>query len=146
MERGELDAMKHQQDDHGGHEHPCSHCGCDNKNHHHEDHQERPVHIQPHLPEELFGESGEVPAVFSQVLPMEFSQEISGYNLCTYLTNWLVSLTRWASKNKCFIGHIKIFAEDGESFHLWLSTTGGKINVKKIIAVLTEQSSRVIST
>jgi len=71
-----------------------------------------------------------VPAVFSQTLAMGFNRNIPGDELCKRLSDWLEALALWAVHNHCFVGHIKVFAESGEEFSLWLSTTGKGINIR----------------
>ncbi len=71
-----------------------------------------------------------MPAVFSHTFPMNFNRNVTGDELCKHLADWLEALTLWAIDNHCFVGHIKIFAESGDSFSLWLSSTGKEINVR----------------
>jgi hypothetical protein len=87
---------------------------CENHSHHHD----------------LFGEADEMPAVFSGTLAIGFNRNVNSDELCTRLAEWLKALTLWAAHNRCFVGHIKVFAESGEAFHLWLSTTGKGINIR----------------
>lgn len=87
-------------------------------------------HALEHLNQELFGQAKEVPAVFSHSIQIELKKEVSGEELKALLIDWIEDLKQWISQNKYFIGHIKIFAENGKSFNIWLSTTGGKINEK----------------
>lgn len=86
--------------------------------------------IHKHSHEELYGKSNEVPAVFSYSVSLKFDKEVTDYKLQTCLIEWIESLKQWALQNKYFIGHIKIFAEGGKDFSLWLSTTGKEINIK----------------
>lgn len=83
-----------------------------------------------HSKEELYGEVQEVPAVFSYSTSFEFDKDVKGYELQTCLVDCLEDLKQWVVQNKHFIGHIKIFAESGKNFSIWLSTTGKKINIK----------------
>lgn len=98
---------------------PHNHC-CD--------HEHLCEHEHSH--EDLFGETSEVPAVFSHKRSIEFSKKVTGNELCTNLVDWIEAIKLWTSQNKYFIGHIKAFAENGENFNLWISTTGNKVNIK----------------
>jgi len=83
-----------------------------------------------HSHHDLFGDAGEMPAVFSHTLTMDFNRNVPGDELCKRLTDWLEALALWTVHNHCFVGHIKVFAEGGEDFCLWLSTTGKGINIR----------------
>lgn len=83
-----------------------------------------------HSHEDLYGESKEVPAVFSYTTSFELNKEVTADELQNSLVNWIESLRQWALQNKYFIGHIKIFVESTKEFNLWISTTGKGINVK----------------
>lgn len=86
-------------------------------------------HKHEHDHKELFGQADEVPAVFSESMMIQFKEDVSGQEVKTCLASCIESLKQWASKNKCFIGHIKVFVEGEDCFSLWLSTTGKDINV-----------------
>lgn len=101
----------------------CS-CGHD----HAHEHSHGDIHDRLH--ENLYGQPDEVPAVFSQTLQIELKEEVTGEEFKAHLVDWVESLKQWVSQNKYFIGHIKAFVESGEDYRLWLSTTGGEINVK----------------
>lgn len=84
-----------------------------------------------HCNETLFGEANEVPAVFSYKKSIQLNKGITGYELSVNLVDSFEAIKLWATQNKYFIGHIKLFIENGESnFDLWISTTGNKVNVK----------------
>lgn len=86
--------------------------------------------MQQHANEALFGQSDEIPAVFSHSVQIELDKEASEDEMKARFVEWVESLKQWAAQNKLFIGHIKIFAESEKGFNLWLSTTGKKTNIK----------------
>lgn len=83
-----------------------------------------------HSHEELYGELKEVPAVFSYSDLFKFDKEVTGYEMKNCLVDLIESLRQWTLQNKYFVGHIKVFAESGKDFNIWISTTGKKINIK----------------
>lgn len=87
-------------------------------------------HFHIHHEENLYGESKEVPAVFSYSTSFEFDKKITPHELQNSLMYWIESIKYWALQNKYFIGHIKIFVETAKKFNLWISTTGRNINIK----------------
>lgn len=103
-------------------------CSCGYAHVHLQSNEHEYAHGHSH--QELFGESNEVPAVFSQSVGIKFKEEITGEELKARLTDWMEGLKDWVSKNKYFIGHIKLFIENEDGFTLWLSTTGKEINIK----------------
>jgi hypothetical protein len=80
--------------------------------------------------QDLYGERGEVPAVFSHKTLLNLVQEVSGEELGGSLTDWIDHLQQWLHQHQHLIGHIKVFVENGGNFNLWISTTGNKINIK----------------
>jgi hypothetical protein len=76
-----------------------------------------------HSHEELYGESKEVPAVFSHSTSFELDKEMTGDKLKDCLVDWVECLKLWVSGNKYFIGHIKIFVENEKSFNLGQKVT-----------------------
>ena len=78
----------------------------------------------------LLGVREEIPAVFSQTLTLQFDKDMTENAICALLSDWLTSIRHWALFHHHYIGHIKIFAEFGEGFQLWLSATGKEISVR----------------
>jgi hypothetical protein len=113
-------------DEHKHHSHNSAEkCSC---GHEHE-HTDECLHVHTH--EELYGETSEIPVVFSRSLKFKLKQEASEEKLKEQLLDWIECLKNWVSANKYYIGHIKVFAESEEGFKIHLSTTGKNINVRE---------------
>jgi hypothetical protein len=85
-----------------------------------------PIHSQG----DLLGKSEELPAVFSRSFQLELLQPVTGEELKDHLAEFIEHLKIWVAEKKYYTGHIKIFAQTGNGFTLWLSTTGKDINIK----------------
>lgn len=98
------------------------------KEHEHHTHCEH-EHDNCHDHHDLFAEAGETPAVFSHTFSVEFKHTVDAETLSGKLEDWLELLCQWAKQNRYYIGHIKVIAESGNGFYLWLSTTGKQVSV-----------------
>ncbi|MHC6179930.1 hypothetical protein ACYUJ6_08740 [Clostridium sp. JNZ X4-2] len=82
--------------------------------------------------EDLYGESEEVPAVFSYSNSFEFRNELAGDEIKSIILEFIKDIKKWVQENKYFIGHLKVFVKSENDFNIWIATTGKKINVKEL--------------
>lgn len=89
-------------------------------------HEHFPMHSHQHSHE--FSNEQPDPAIFSETHSLVFLEKVSSEKIQQALTLWVEEIRDWAKGNAYLVGHIKIFVEGQEN--LWLSSTGGNINIK----------------
>ena len=69
------------------------------------------------------------PAIFSETHLLVFLEKVSSERIQQAFTLWIEEIREWAKGNAYLVGHIKLFVDGKEN--LWLSSTGGSINIKQ---------------
>jgi hypothetical protein len=82
--------------------------------------------------EDLHGELGEVPAVFSCSNSFELKNELTGKEIKNIILEFMGGVKKWAQENKYFIGHLKVFVKSEGDFNIWIATTGKEIDIKEL--------------
>ena len=111
--------------------HDDNNCTCGHVHDHSDEHFHGDIEChEGHEHDVLFGQTDEIPAIYSDTFELRFGLELSSGYLCNCLTEWIESVKNWAAENKYFIGHIKAFVISDVGSSFWLSTTGQNVMIK----------------
>ncbi|MBP1627479.1 MAG: hypothetical protein H6Q00_1954 [Holophagaceae bacterium] len=80
--------------------------------------------------EDLFHAPGESPAVYSITQAAQFPQVVAGTLVSAALVRCVEGIRDWAAHQRHLVGHIKVFVENENKDHLWLASTGKRINLQ----------------
>lgn len=89
-------------------------------------------HGAAHRPsaEDLFHAPGEAPAVHSITRTVSLTAAVSGTAFTAAMVQAVEGVRDWAVDHRCLVGHIKVFVEIAGPQHLWLASTGKRIQVQ----------------